>query len=390
MKKLYIIFLLFTITINGQVFKKAYDEIFKYSTVFVAGSAQNSYEPERRQYFVRTPEGAGLYDIPDVYDATVVHPYRYRYGFGIRKIGLFDFEKRDKNYYDGNENLVALSAPTSSVPGNLEYLFFWQKERDRGELFTNTRYFIRHTGKWHIVKIEQRSNERVNFKYNSGELRLRIPIGKKLSVSYGGIYRTHTRSYGYNPFEIWVNELDDNGNPINPWYSLAYEFGWVDELYQYTNLATGESSYDWVWTDPDGNIRARTDLEFRDGPFKSIIAEYNNQQWDKIPEFQMISQIVGFDYYLQNQKFWVHLFGSYLFSHKYIGGSDIEKSYLHRNNFGKGGLIKDAQPEQWEDFTFGATIGWKLNRFGIFLDGEFTRYWSSEIFNTQIGVNFRL
>lgn len=63
---------------------------------------------------------------------------------------------------------------------------------------------------------------------------------------------------------------------------------------------------------------------------------------------------------------------------------------MHRNNFGKGGLIKDAQPEQWEDFTFGATIGWKLNRFGIFLDGEFTRYWSSEIFNTQIGVNFRL
>lgn len=96
-------------------------------------------------------------------------------------------------------------------------------------------------------------------------------------------------------------------------------------MYQYTNLATGETSYDWVWTDPDGNIRARTDLEFRDGPFKSIIAEYNNQEWDKIPEFQMISQIVGFDYYLQNQKFWVHLFGSYLFSHKYIGGSDIEK-----------------------------------------------------------------
>jgi hypothetical protein len=319
-----------------------------------------------------------------------VHPYRYRYGFGIRKIGLFDFEKRDKNYYDGNENLVALSAPTSSVPGNLEYLFFWQKERDRGELFTNTRYFIRHTGKWHIVKLEQRSNERVNFKYNSGEVRLRIPIGKKLSISYGGIYRTHTRSYGYNPFEIWVNELDDNGNPVNPWYSLAYEYGWVDVLHQYTNLETGETTYDWVWTDPYGNIRARTDLEFRDGPFKSIIAEYNNQEWDKIPEFEMISQIVGFDYYLQNQKFWVHLFGSYLFSHKYIGGSDIEKSYLHRNNFGKGGLFKDAQPEQWQDYQFGATIGWKLNRFGIFLDGEFTRYWSSEIFNTQIGVNFRL
>ena len=144
---------------------------------------------------------------------------------------------RDSAY---RENQQALSAPTSAVDG-FEDLFHFEKERLRGEEFTNWRYFLRHTGKYHIAKVESREQGTFDFSYKSAELRARLPIGKKFSISAGAIYRTHERAYGYNPIEIWLNEteqfydqdgnpfLDENGNPVefpsNPWYSLGYEYG---------------------------------------------------------------------------------------------------------------------------------------------------------------------
>ena len=100
-------------------------------------------------------------------------------------------------------------------------MLHYEKERERGEEFYNSRFFIRHTGKYHIAKLEQREEGNVGFKYQSAEARARLPIGKKFSISAGAIYRTHQTPYGYNPIEIWLNELRDNGQPKNPWYSLG-------------------------------------------------------------------------------------------------------------------------------------------------------------------------
>ena len=89
------------------------------------------------------------------------------------------------NFWTGNQNRerqIALSAPTSAVQG-FEYLFHWEKERQRGEIWNNSRYFIRHTGKNHIVKLESREQGAFDFQYNSEELRYRQPIGKKFSIS---------------------------------------------------------------------------------------------------------------------------------------------------------------------------------------------------------------
>jgi len=41
---------------------------------------------------------------------------------GIRRIARFDYENREKPFYDGTETNVALSAPTAAVNG-WEYLF---------------------------------------------------------------------------------------------------------------------------------------------------------------------------------------------------------------------------------------------------------------------------
>ena len=97
-------------------FKDVYKEFFKYGTLYVAGDTRNSYEQQRKDYFVRTnPEN--LYDVPQVIDETIYHPFDYRVGFGFRKLARFDYEIKAKQYYDGTENNKSLSAPTAAVQG---------------------------------------------------------------------------------------------------------------------------------------------------------------------------------------------------------------------------------------------------------------------------------
>ena len=169
-----------------------------------------------------------LYDIPRVIDQTTYHPNNYRIGVGLRKLARFGYESKP-NFYNGTENNVGLSAPTAAVKG-LEYLLHWEKQRVDGNEFDNRRLFVRHTGKYHIGKFESRESGNVGFEYMSGEVRARLPIGNKFSISAGIIYRTHQKAYGYNPIEIWLNEtmIDEYSGegqelPVNPWYSLGYE-----------------------------------------------------------------------------------------------------------------------------------------------------------------------
>jgi len=394
MKKILALILLVGISLNaqekekGKFFKDLYKELFKYSTIYVAGDINNSYEEATKDYFVRTNPDGGLYDIPVVVDGTNYYEFDYRYGIGVRKLARFDYEIKDKHYYDGSEKNTGLSAPTSAVKG-LEYVFHWEKQRERDEVFENHRYFLRHTGDYHIVKVESRKQENVDFNYNSAEIRARLPIGKKLSISAGAIYRTHTRPYGYNPVEIWLNETDDNGNAVNPWYTLGFEYGYDDHFT--TTEYQGQTLYDWYWTDPEGNIVAHTDLEFRETVFTHLMNRYNKEQWALLDDFGVISPIIGLDFYHYKNKFWTHMYANYLPPyHKYLKG-DVDFSYFNRNNWGAGGLREDSSHEQWEDWQAGIIMGWKLNRsIGLFLEGEYTKFWDSEIYNTSIGLNITL
>jgi hypothetical protein len=383
-----LLFMFMSLNVQGQFFKDLYKELFKYSTVYVAGDIKNSYQEPVKDYFVRTDPDGGLYDIPVVVDGTEYHDFDYRYGFGIRKLARFDYEIKDKHYYDGSEKNTGLSAPSSSVKG-LEYVFHFEKERERGELFENHRYFLRHTGKYHIVKLESRSKGNVDFKYNSAEIRGRLPLGKKVSISAGAIYRSHQRPYGYNPIEIWLNETDEFGDAVNPWYTLGFEYGYDDHFV--TTEYNGQLIYDWYWTDPDGNIVAHTDLEFREEIFTHLMNQYNSEVWSELDAFGVLSPIVGADFYHHRNKYWLHMYVNYLPPfHKYLKG-DEDFSYLNRNNWGAGGLRQDSEPEQWEDWQGGMVMGWKLSKsIGIFIEGEYTKFWDSEIYNTSVGLNVTL
>jgi len=391
MKKYLLLALLFTLNVNAQFFKKAYDGIFKYATIYVAGDMREAYETQYPDYFIRTnPDD--LYAIPDVVDETIYHPFDYRIGIGIRKIARFNYELKP-NYIDGSENLIGLSAPIAAVKG-LEYLFHYERERERSEEFDNTRYFIRHTGKYHIVKLESRKQGNVNFQYQSAEIRARLPIGQKFGISAGAIARSHQKAYGYNPIEIWLNETKVVNNqevPKNRWYSLGYYYGYEDELTQYTNLQTGESFYDWIWRNEDGDIVAYGDRDFRDRVFGDLMNRFNREQWDLLDPFAEVAPIVGFDFYHYRSKFWLHAYGNWILPHhKYIKGNE-DFSYLHRNSWGKGGHNNLLKGEQWSDYQGGIIAGWKISKtLGLFIEGEYIKFWDSEILNSSVGLNFRL
>ena len=380
--------LLLSSNANAQFFKDVYKDFLKYGTFYAAGNVGNAYETQRPNYFIRT-DPDNLYAIPTVVDNTIYHPFDYRYGIGIRKLARFDYEVKGTNFYNGTENNVALSAPTAAVKG-LEYLIHYEKERERGEEFINSRYFVRHTGKYHIAKIEQRSQGNVDFKYKSAEVRGRLPIGNKFSVSAGVIYRTHEKAYGYNPVEVWLNETKNNGNALNPWYTLGFEYGYTDHYTSY-DMDDADTVYDWIWMDEDNNVVAYGDKDFRDRVMPGLLNRYNNEIWDTLPSYGEIAPIIGADLYHYKSKFWLHSYANWILPyHKYIKGAE-EYSYLHRNGWetqGHNQMHAEGEGDQWDDFQAGLVFGWKLSKsIGVFIEGEYTKFWDSRIYNTNFGIN---
>ncbi len=369
-----------------------YQDFLKYGTVYGAGEIRNSVVASSPSYFVRTNQDGSLYSIPDVVDNTPSFPFDYRYGFGIRKLARFDYERKPKNYYDGTEQQLAFTAPTSAVTG-FEYQFHLEKERWQGREFNNHRFFLKHTGKHHIVKAESREVGRINLKYQSAEARARLPIGNKFSISAGAIFRTHDRPYGYNPIEIWLNETNDSGFPTNYWYELGYEYGYNDIFYEQTSTDpnTGEevTTQDWCWVDSNGVEVAHSDLDFRETIFPNLMNRYNNEIWSQLDRFGEVAPIIGFDFYHYKNNFWLHAYGNYILPyHKYVMG-DEEVSYLNRNNWGKGGLVQDSDLEQWSDYSFGASFGWKVGKnLGVFVEGEYSKMWDSKLYQSTFGLNY--
>ena len=389
--KQFITFLILLISFNTiaqeekkNFFKEIYNDFLKYGTVYAEGNIENA-QLVQPNYFIRTdPED--FYGIPQVEDRAKYHPFNYRYVFGIRKLGRFGYEDKP-NFYNGTESNVGLSAPTSSVKG-FEYVLHWEKERFNGNEFDNKRLFVRHTGKYHIAKFEARETGKINFEYMSGELRARLPIGKKFSISAGAIYRTHQRPYGYNPVEIWLNEMDEDGNALNPWYTLGFEYGYDDIFYQSTD-EFGNNIYDWYWINQDGVIVAHTDQQFRDLIMPRLLNRFNQEAWAELDAFAEIAPIVGFDFYHYKPKFWLHAYGNWILPyHKYVQGNE-DFSYLHRNSWGKGGHNDLLDGEQWSDYQAGLVFGVKISKsIGLFIEGEYTKFWDSEMFNSNIGINY--
>lgn len=342
---------------EAQFFKK----LFKYSTVYTAGNISVPLQEDFREFYV-TQDG-------EVKDITIEPNYDYRYSVGIRKIARFDYENRATQFYNGSEKNVALTSNIGAVKG-WEYMFQYDWIRNRGDEYTNERYFIRYLGKRFIVKAEHRKEGAIDFKYTSADLRFRFPLGSKIDLSAGLVYRNSEKVFGLNPIEEYLNP-----DTVN-WWDLAYDYGYKDNFYYvFDDVSSG---YDWYWEDSTGVRVADSDLDFRRHVYKNLVNKYNKQILSEFESFGYLSAVVGYDIYHYSDRFYFHNWLSVMPKNTLIHGD---------KNFSYETFIED----KWIDYQAGLLTGvfiGKKKQFGLFLEGEYSRLWDKRIYNAQVGFNY--
>jgi hypothetical protein len=356
-KNIFILFMLSTSILYSQnIFKKT----FKYSTIYGAYSQTNAIQ-DNKSFYV-TQEN-------DLIETTERNPADYIWSIGWRKLANFQYEDRNK-FYDGSENNVGTKSNIGNTKG-LEYLIEYSKGRQQGDMFENKEAFVRYLAKWWLVKGEYKFNELVDIDYTSAEARLRIPLGKKLSLSSGIIYRKAQKAYGHNPIQKYLEE--------NPWWVLAYDFaGHTDMIYEMIDPISGASlGYDYQWFDQQGNLISSSDLDYRNSIFEDVVNAYNEIELAKIAPHEYASIIAGLDFYHYRKSFWVHAYGNVLPKHKLISGDD-RYWYGRRNG------------DNWLDYSFGGVFGFKIGKVGVFSELNMQRYWGKKIKIIKCGLNFRL
>ena len=360
MKKIILLLLLFvSVQTNSQILK----DIFKYSTIYTSYSENSPlFTPE--SYFV-TQEGEVVNISPELSND-------YSYSFGIRKIARFGYENKENRFYDGSEQNSSLQSNFGNVKG-LEYLVQYTKGKQRGREFESERYFLRYSKKWWSTKLEIQKNGIINLNYKSADLRLKIPFGSKFSLSFGGIVRTHN-PYGYLPIADYLAPIEVN------WWDLAYEYGYTDYYYGIDYDNDGQlDSYDWWWSNAEGDRVADTDLDFRRNIYQNIVNDYNNRELKSIGTLATLSAIFGADFYFYRDNFWLHTWGNLLPKHKHIKGNE---DFSYETFVGS---------DEWIDYNYGVMFGWYLTKkIGLFTELETTRYWDKDLRYIKAGINFQL
>jgi hypothetical protein len=353
----YLLLLLFTINAQADIFK----DVFKYATFYGAYSQSNSIQRDKTFYVTQSSE---------LIETTQRNPADEIKTFGFRKLAHFGYEDKER-FYDGEEQNNSLNSNIGNVKG-LEYLFEYQEGKQQGREFNNKQFFVRYLSKWWIAKAEANKNELVDIDYKSADLRVRIPLGKKLSLSLGGVYRTYDKAYGVNPIQKYLEE--------NAWYTLSYEyFNHTDQVYQWESLSTGETGYDYFWYDAEGTLLSNSDLDYRNNIYGQLVNQYNAEQLALIGSFADISTVIGLDFYHYRNNFWVHAYGNILPQHTLHKG---DERYSYGNFIGK---------DDWIDYKYGGVFGVKISKkLGLFSEITMQRYWDREIKIIKAGINFKL
>ena len=352
----YLLLLLFTINAQADIF----EDVFKYATLYGAYSQSNSIQGDKTFYVTQSSE---------LIETTQRNPADEIKTFGFRKLAHFGYEDKDR-FYDGEEQNNSLNSNIGNVKG-LEYLFEYQEGRQQGREFDNQQFFVRYLAKWWLVKAESQRNELVDINYKSADVRFRIPLGKKLSISIGAMYRTYDKAYGHNPIQKYLEE--------NAWWNLSYNYGHTDQAYSWENLSTGQTGYDYFWYDAQGELLSNSDLDYRNNIYGQLVNRYNAEQLAQIGDFADLSSVIGLDFYHYRKNFWVHAYANALPHHKLLKG---DERYSYGNFIGK---------DNWLDYSFGGVFGVKLNKkLGLFSEITMQRYWDREIKVIKAGINFKI
>ena len=351
--------MMFSLNANAQFFKK----VFKYSTVYGSYDQSNAIQADKSFYVTQ---------YNSLEETTSRIPNDATYTIGFRKLAFFDYEDKDR-FYDGTETNIGQKSNEGNTKG-LEYLFEMSEGKQQDVEFKNSKLFVRYLGKNYIIKIEETRNQLVDLDYRSADLRFRLPIGRKLSLSIGGIYRTYEKAYGVNPVQSYLEE--------NQWWNLSRDYyGHSDIFYTWQNTSTGETGGDYFWYDQNGVLLSNSDLDYRNNIFGQLVNQYNEEQLDLISGgYANLSAIVGLDFYHYRKNIWIHAYGSMLPKHKTFADSGKNK-YSYESFIGKN---------SWIDYSVGGQFGLKINKkIGLFTEVAVQKYWDRKIEVIKAGINFK-
>ena len=331
----------------------------------------------------------GLFDNSTLYvSGTMGTPYvkgnieledDYNYTVGLRKIALFPYQS-SKKFYKGNESALSDNALFGAVDG-LEYLFSASSVRNRGHVYLDQEYWLKWSNNRFIAKFKYLEKESRDLQLASIDTRAKFALGPVI-LSLGTNIMGHP-VYGHPAYEDYED----------PWWYLAYEYGYTDYLVPLNDLNGNEeidSYYLWVETDPiteegfwqmyyeeasyywensDSVAVAYSDAEFYEYHMPGIIEEYNKE--NKVKEWQAEASIViGIDCYLGGERF---------YSHFWVNAFP----YTH-------GLTEKSYNGDSMQYDVGTLVGANLSeRIGVFIEGSKLSYYGREEHNISMGINYR-
>ena len=358
MKKLLVLLLLYPLIVLGQVdttptkkepskFSQGVKKIFKYSTFYAAMNGNNSISDG--DLYSITPQGQLSYDKAQT-------PFDFSIAVGIRKRARFGYENRANIFYDGTEKSLSDASTVGKIKG-FEYLAEVDYRRLLGENYLNQHYFLRYVDKHWLAKVEYLENNFTDITYFESSQRYRYNLTNKLSFNLGLVQRI-SDPYGYDPVEEWLIQ-----NGYSDYTYLAQEEGYTF------------NPNDGNYYDPNGELVATSSAVFENTVIPTVISDYSREKRDEIPSQWCHSLILGADFYHYTKDFWVHSWINVLPYHL-----DLKQDYsYHRFNENKN----------WVDYGGGLIFGWRITKsFGIFLEGNYTKYWNREWHDFKVGANY--
>jgi len=352
MNKLLLLFTLISYSLTAQL------NLLRFAT-FYASYSPTTPAAEPVGYRIQ-----GLYDPghqDDYVNGNIVEMTQYsdpniQITIGLRKIARFDYQVKQGLFYDGSEHEISDYSTISNSPG-LEYLFQYSFVRNRGTEVSQQEYKLRYISNYFTAKAAYVDDGLINLNYTLGEVRVRKSFGN-FDITAGVAHRSHP-VYGYSPIEEWAKV---NGN--DSWKSLANS---------YYYLSTSQSG-EWIYIDIDAGESewiCAGDDEFYKYYFPTVLNRYNKEQLDLIGLQQEISAVVGLDYYLYRENYWIHAWGSLYPWHK--GLTDF--SYQ-----------RDNGQEEWDT---GLIFGVNLNRhLSLFVEGKHLKFWGMPAYELKTGINY--
>ena len=303
----------------------------------------------------------------------------YKYNFGIRKIALFPHQSRGK-FYKGNEKSLSDKAVIGAVNG-VEYLFSASSVRNQGYTYLDQEHWLKWSNNFFITKFKYINKESRDLEFADYDARFRLNLNK-VNITTGISLKGHP-IYGHPAIEDYND----------PWWELAYEYGYqdylvpindlndngeIDDYYIWieTNPDTEEGYWeyyyeeaDYYWEDSDSNAVAYSDSEFLQYHYPHVVNMYNKDNKEK--EWQAeASIVVGLDI---------------------LFGGDKYYSHIWVNTFPYSvGLTDKAYDGDGVQYDVGMLVGTNLSEhIGVFIEGNYLNYYGRAEYNIGTGINWR-